>query len=796
MTFNPGTPSATTSTLAASPGSVTADGVSTTTLTVTVEDAQGNLVPNAAVTLSGSGTANSFGTISGTTNANGVFTTTLASTLAQTETITATEGSVHESTSVTFNPGTPSATTSTLAASPGSVTADGVSTTTLTVTVEDAQGNLVPNAAVTLSGSGTANSFGTVSGTTNANGVFTTTLASTLAQTETITATEGGVQETTLVTFHNKVIELFGSTSLVQSATNFYLDAISSGSGPTLKLGGVSVVPGQSTWAPIGAEQTAGGGYEVALKDLASGDYTVWNTDASGNVVSDTIGHVTGTSAALEALEPSFQQDLNGDGVIGIPTTVIELFGSTSLVQSATNFYLDAISSGSGPTLKLGGVSVVPGQSTWAPIGAEQTAGGGYEVALKDSASGDYTVWNTDASGNVVSDTIGHVTGTSAALEALEPSFQQDLNGDGVIGIPTTVIELFGSTSLVQSATNFYLDAISGGSGPTLKLGGVSVVPGQSTWAPIGAEQTAGGGYEVALKDSASGDYTVWNTDASGNVVSDTIGHVTGTSAALEALEPSFQQDLNGDGVIGIPTTVIELFGSTSLVQSATNFYLDAISGGSGPTLKLGGVSVVPGQSTWAPIGAEQTAGGGYEVALKDLASGDYTVWNTDASGNVVSDTIGHVTGTSAALEALEPSFQQDLNGDGVIGQSTIAIGQTTEILSAFAGAITFAGSTGTLQLDSSSSFTGTVAGLAGLDTLDLRDVNPATVQSPTYSGSASGGTLTVTDGSHIAKIELLGNYLASTFVTSSDGHGGTAIVDPLLTSSNQQTDLTRPQHV
>ena len=62
---------------------------------------------------------NSFGTISGTTNANGVFTTTLASTLAQTETITATEGTVHESTSVTFNPGAPSATTSTLVASPG-----------------------------------------------------------------------------------------------------------------------------------------------------------------------------------------------------------------------------------------------------------------------------------------------------------------------------------------------------------------------------------------------------------------------------------------------------------------------------------------------------------------------------------------------------------------------------------------------------------------------------------------------------------------------------------------------------
>jgi hypothetical protein len=40
-------------------------------------------------------------------------------------------------------------------------------------------------------------------------------------------------------------------------------------------------------------------------------------------------------------------------------------------------------------------------------------------------------------------------------------------------------------------------------------------------------------------------------------------------------------------------------------------------------------------------------------------------------------------------------------------------------------------------------------------------------------------GTLTVTDGSHTANIALLGNYLASTFVASSDGHGGTNVVDP-----------------
>src|SRR5258706_9760425 len=65
---------------------------------------------------------------------------------------------------------------------------------------------------------------------------------------------------------------------------------------------------------------------------------SVWNTDSSGNCVSDTIGIVSGASTALESLEPSFHQDLNGDGVIGVPTVVIGSEGHTSVLQSLTNF--------------------------------------------------------------------------------------------------------------------------------------------------------------------------------------------------------------------------------------------------------------------------------------------------------------------------------------------------------------------------------------------------------------------------------------------------------------------------
>ena len=155
--------------------------------------------------------------------------------------------------------------------------------------------------------------------------------------------------------------------------------------------------------APIGAEKTASG-YEVAWKDASTGQYTAWNTDNNGNYVSNigNLGWVSGTSTALESLETSFHQDLNGDGQIGLVTTVIETQGATDLTQVGDHYFLyDSL--GSGPSLKFGGTDFVAGYfGAWAPIGAEKTAGG-YEVAWKDASTGHYTAWNTDNNGNYVS---------------------------------------------------------------------------------------------------------------------------------------------------------------------------------------------------------------------------------------------------------------------------------------------------------------------------------------------------------------------------------------------------------
>src|SRR5258708_7242988 len=119
--------------------------------------------------------------------------------------------------------------------------------------------------------------------------------------------------------------------------------------------------------------------------------------------------------------------------------------------------------------------------------------------------------------------------------------------------------------------------------------------------------------------------------------------------------------------------------------------------------------------------------------------------------------------------------------------------GATLEQATAYANQVTFFGSTGTLKLDNPSSFAGTVAGMTGQDAIDFTNLNFATIHTPTFSGTSSGGTLTVTDGTRTNQLPLLRNYMPATFVPSSDLHGGTTVIDP--PAANQNNLLVHPQH-
>jgi hypothetical protein len=122
-----------------------------------------------------------------------------------------------------------------------------------------------------------------------------------------------------------------------------------------------------------------------------------------------------------------------------VPTVVIESAGSTSLTKIGSTYFLH--NAGSGPELKFDGAPVTDGMwAGWAPIGAEQTAAG-YNVAWKNAGTGQYNAWSTDSSANYITNTLSFVSASSTALQSIESTFQQDLNGDGTIGVHAALLQ-------------------------------------------------------------------------------------------------------------------------------------------------------------------------------------------------------------------------------------------------------------------------------------------------------------------------------------------------------------------
>jgi len=165
------------------------------------------------------------------------------------------------------------------------------------------------------------------------------------------------------------------------------------------------------------------------------------------------------------------------------------------------------------------------------------------------------------------------------------------------------------------------------------------------------------------------------------------------------------------------------------------------------------------------------------------------------ATGNSVSLDTDKVLSPTLSVDAVNPTHV-GLTNSGIVGDESgtvtftdasgnqvIPTGATLELASAYSGTVSFAGATGTLIIDHSSDFSGTITGQLGIGNLiDLKDITAGGNATISYSGNNSPGTLTVSDGTHTANIALDGIYSLANFTASSDGHGGTFVVDPPVT--------------
>jgi hypothetical protein len=232
FTVNPGAVSATTSSVNMSPSSVPADGATTSTITVTLLDANSNPVSGKTVTLAQGSGSSTISAASGASSATGVVTFTVKDTVAQTVVYTATDTTdgttITDTATVTFTPGT--ATKLVFTTQPGGGLAGAAWTTQPAVTVEDVNGNTVTGSSATIAlaigtnpGGGTLTCTGGQSKSASSGiATFAGCKISVAGSGYTLSATSSGLTSATSGAFNVQdftLVESLSSASMNESST-------------------------------------------------------------------------------------------------------------------------------------------------------------------------------------------------------------------------------------------------------------------------------------------------------------------------------------------------------------------------------------------------------------------------------------------------------------------------------------------------------------------------------------------------------------------------------------------------
>ena len=185
---------ATTTSISASPTTLVANGVTTSTITVQAKDANGNDLTTSGGAVTLHPTIGTIGPV--TNNNNGTYTATFTSSTATgTSIVTGTIGgnaiTTTPSTTIALTAGPVSATMTTISASPTTLVANGVATSTVTVQAKDTYGNDLSGSGGAVTLHPTVGTIGTI--TDNGNGTYTATFTSATATGDSfITGTIGG----------------------------------------------------------------------------------------------------------------------------------------------------------------------------------------------------------------------------------------------------------------------------------------------------------------------------------------------------------------------------------------------------------------------------------------------------------------------------------------------------------------------------------------------------------------------------------------------------------------------------
>ncbi|MHB9363562.1 Ig-like domain-containing protein [Mesorhizobium sp. W067] len=543
----------------------------------------------------------------------------------------------------------------------------------------------------------------------------------------------------------------------------------SGGSGKRIVVTGVSDAVSSFTITDAGTPLTwasiVKNGSTWTFTDIANGaqlqnhTLTVTATDPAGNTFSMTHAAPAGTSGEpinLALTDPSHEGALitvtvkdvpsgwtidgathNANGSWTVQTNDLHGLTVTTPADFAGAVVLDVSMNWTNADGTTGNMSIADNVEAYAP-GSPIFAWSGDDVLTGSSGNdlfvfsqpiGNDTVHSFDAAADQI-DLIGY-SGVQSFAD-IQAHMADDANGNAVITLGDgQSILLDGVHSSALTDGNFVFDqtpvvnnagTMTIGDGALLPLSGIINNSGLISLDSAGGDTllqviqhgvTLQGGGHILLSDSAA------------NVISGTAADVTLVNV---------DNTISGAGQLG--------GGMLSLDNRGT-----IIATGSNALVIDTGGSVVVNSGT-----LEATGSGGLTITGGLANSG--MLWAN--GGNI--DINGQVTG----------------DGDATIGNlSKLEFGAASSTDVTFA-----ADAAGTLQLDDSFDFSGSIAGITNDDKVNLEDILFGTGTSAAYQADldGTGGTLTVSDGTHNATLHLLGVYDAHSFTLADDGTGRTVV--------------------
>jgi hypothetical protein len=413
------------------------------------------------------------------------------------------------------------------------------------------------------------------------------------------------------------------------------------------------------------------------------------------------------------ALNVATPDNFTGASVLQINESWTNANGSTSYAFIADN--VEAYASGS-PIFAVSGDDTLTGSAAADDFVFAQPIGND-------------TIYNF----NVASDQINLIAFNDVtSFLAIQNGLTNDANGNAVIALAAgETITLKGVDASSLNASNFIFDQTPVTENPGgMAIGDGAVLPLSGTVDNTGTIALNSSGNETTLQliqqgITLQGGGQVTLSDNSENVI-------TGTSSDVALT--NVDNIIAGAGQLGqgqmtlVNEGTIDATGTNALVVDTGNNLID----NSGRL--------------------EATGGGGLTVNSAVDNSGN--LWAN--GGNITIN--GAVTGNGTAT---------------ISGAATLEFGAASAENTSFA-----AGATGTLKLDQSSNFTGTLTGFGAGDSIDLTDVASGANTTIGFAANAdgSGGTLTVSDGTHTAGIALFGQYSAAGFQVGADQNNGALV--------------------